>query len=90
MHYCYENNIALFLLLLHSSHLIQPLDIAIFKPLKAAMTSELNTIFRTGIARLHKSEWIKTYIAAREKALMKRNIQSHHQIPKLYAQQTHP
>ena len=37
MRYCYDNNIAVFLLLPHSSHLIQPLDVGVFSPLKAAM-----------------------------------------------------
>ena len=74
MRHCYENNIAVFLLLPHSSHLIQPLDIEVFNPLKAAMKSQFNSIFRTGIVRLQKSEWIENYIIAREKGMTKKNI----------------
>jgi hypothetical protein len=38
-------------------------------PLKAAMKSQLNTIFKTGIACLQKAEWIEKYVKAREKAM---------------------
>ena len=34
MCHCYDNNIAVFLLLPHASHLIQPLDVGVFSPLK--------------------------------------------------------
>ena len=74
--YCYEHDIALLLLLPHSSHLIQPLDVGVFSPLKAAIRSTLSTIFRTGILRLQKPEWIQSYIKAREKAMTRRNIES--------------
>jgi len=74
MQHCYDSAIAVFLLLPHSSHLIQPLDVGVFSPLKAAMKSGLNTIFRTGIARLRKVEWIENYIKARRKAIIPRNI----------------
>jgi len=74
--YCYEHNIALLLLLPHSSHLIQPLDVGVFSSLKAAMRSTLSTIFRTGILRLQKPEWIQSYSKAREKAMTRRNIEA--------------
>jgi len=67
--YCYEQNIAILLLLPHSSHLIQPLDIGVFNPLKAAMRSILSTIFQTGILPLQKLEWIQSYIKARQKVM---------------------
>ena len=74
MRYCYDSNIAIFLLLPHSSHLIQPLDVSVFSPLKAAMKTKLNTLFRTEIACLHKSQWIEKYVEVREKAITKKNI----------------
>ena len=58
--YCYDHNIALLLLIPHSSHLIQPLDVGVFSPLKAAMRSTLSTIFRTGSLRLQKPEWVQS------------------------------
>ena|SRR5436305_270584 len=72
--YCIDNNILIFLLLSHSSHLLQPLDVGVFGPLKESMTSLLNSIFRTDILRLQKAEWIEHYLKAREKALTEKNI----------------
>src|SRR5436190_15814504 len=46
---CIENNIILFLLPPHSSHLLQPLDVGIFGPLKTILSSYLTRILRTGI-----------------------------------------
>lgn len=72
--HCLDNHIDVFLLLPHSSHLLQPLDVGIFGPLKTAMSAQINTIFRTGIMRLQKVEWIENYMKAREKAMVRRNI----------------
>ena len=44
--HCIENNVCLFLLLLHSSHLIQPLDVIIFSPLKTAVLVDLDWLSR--------------------------------------------
>ena len=40
--HCIENNICLFLLLPHSSYLLQPLDVSVFSPLKTAITADLD------------------------------------------------
>ena len=42
--HCIENNICLFLLLLHLSHLLQPLDVGIFSPLKTAVSADLDQL----------------------------------------------
>ena len=47
--YC-RNNIELLLLVPHSSHLIQPLDVTIFGLLKKAMAAELNGPIQTEVA----------------------------------------
>jgi hypothetical protein len=54
IYYCYNNNIAVFLLIPHSFYLIQPLDFRVFGPLKGAIKSQLNTIFRTRICMFTK------------------------------------
>ena len=74
MSYCHANNIAVFLLLLYLSHLIQLLNVSIFSPLKAAIKLELNALFQTGIVYLYKSQRIEKYMKAREKAMIKKNI----------------
>jgi hypothetical protein len=58
----------------HCSHLMQPLDIGIFFPLKQAIGTFVNRILRTGIPRLQKIEWFKCFISARDKTLTKGNI----------------
>ena len=72
--HCIDNKIILLLLPPHSSHLLQPLDVGVFKSLKSNMTKELDGIFHTGIHRLHKAEWLKCYIKARPQALTEANI----------------
>lgn len=54
--YCIDNNILILLFVPHSSHLMQPLDIGVFGPLKRTMSSQLDPIFRTGVRRLYKVE----------------------------------
>ena len=42
--HCIENNICLFLLLPYSSHLLQPLDVSVFSPLKTAVSADLDRL----------------------------------------------
>ena len=73
--HCIDNDIILLLLPPHSSHLLQPLDVGVFKSLKAAMTAEIDRKFRLGINRMQKAEWLDCFIEARPKALNKSNIE---------------
>src|SRR5271169_835402 len=74
--HCIENNICLFLLLPHSSHLLQPLDVGVFSPLKTAVTADLDRLIRVGVTRLEKAEWVESYIRARPNAFTARNIRA--------------
>src|SRR5437764_14559710 len=60
--YCIDYDSFILLLVLHSSYLMQPLDVRVFGPLKHAMSAQLDRVFRTGISRLQKVEWIGNYI----------------------------
>ena len=51
-----ENNIYLFLLLSHSSYLLQSLDIDVFNLLKTIISANLDRLIRVGINRLEKME----------------------------------
>jgi DDE superfamily endonuclease len=42
--YYIKYNIYLFLLLPHSSHILQPLDIGVFSPLKTAVSADLDQL----------------------------------------------
>ena len=72
--YCIEKNICLFLLLLHSSHLLQPLDVGVFSLLKMAVSVDLDQLLRISIIRLEKVEWVMSYIRARPQAFTEKNI----------------
>lgn len=72
--YCIDNDIFILLLVPHSSHLMQPLDVGVFGPLKRAMSAQLDRVFRTGISRLQKVEWVENYMEARKIAINTSNI----------------
>jgi len=74
MRFCIDNNIILFLLPSHSSHLLQPLDVEVFGSVKSAMAVQLNRLFALEISCLQKVEWVEKYIPAREKAMRESNI----------------
>ena len=74
-YYCIQNNIYLHLLIPHSSHLLQPLDVGIFGPLKKAVSACLDPFLRVGVNRLQKVEWLDAYADAREVAITPDNIQ---------------
>ena len=72
--YCFQYNIVLFLLIPHSSHLLQSLGIDIFNPLKKAVSASLEKLIRVRVNRLEKVEWIDKYAKKRVHALTKNNI----------------
>ena len=60
----------------HSSHLTQPLDVAVFGPLKQAMASELQHVIHMEVLRIQKAEWMAAYVRARTKVISSSNILS--------------
>ena len=56
-----DNDIILMMLLPHSSHLTQLLDIGIFSSLKTAISAEIDPLVRIDINRIHKVEWLNAY-----------------------------
>jgi hypothetical protein len=74
--YAIDNYIIIFLLPPHSSHLLQPLDVGVFGPLKHAMSLQLSRLYETEISRLQKIEWLEHYIQARLAAIIEQNILS--------------
>ena len=57
-----------------TSHLTQPLDIAVFGLLKRHMTSELHPLIQTEVSRIQKAEWLSAYVRACKKAFSSSNI----------------
>ena len=72
--HCMNNNIWILLLPPHSSHLLQPLDVGIFGPLKKAISVESDKLFRRGVARINKLRWLEGFATARAGAVRPDNI----------------
>jgi len=74
--HCIINNIILMLLPPHTSHLTQPLDVAVFGPLKKAMAAQCHELIFTEVSRIQKAEWLEAYVKARCRAFSASNIVS--------------
>ena len=72
--YCMENEIDLLVLPPHCSHVLQPLDVSVFAPLKRALAVETDSVARLDPGRVARTEWTQMYIRAREKAFTLSNI----------------
>jgi len=74
--YCMEHTIDLLILPPHTSHMLQPLDVGVFSPLKRALAAETDAVTRLDSGRIQRVEWTEMYIRARVKALTSSNIAS--------------
>ena len=59
---------------LHSSHFLQPLDIAYFSLLKRAYGVEISDLIRSYINHITKIEFLPTYYIAHQQLIIKENI----------------
>jgi hypothetical protein len=60
----------------HTSHLLQPLDVAIFGPLKKRLTAALHHLNEAQLVRIQKYEWMEAYIQARSEVFNTQHIES--------------
>ena len=74
--YCQSRAIDIVILPPHTSHILQPLDVGIFAPLKRALSSRVDALFRLDAGRVPRVEWTTGYIEAREQAFTTSNILS--------------
>ncbi len=74
LEFCFENNIILCRLPSHTSHKLQPCDVGVFAPLKAAYRDEANRMLRGGANTIGKQHFTSLYSPARERAFTERNI----------------
>jgi hypothetical protein len=58
---------------LHSSHLLQPLDVACFSPLKRAYGDEISTLARDRIHHINKQTFLLAFKVAFKKAFTREN-----------------
>ncbi|KAF6781831.1 transposase [Colletotrichum sojae] len=72
--YCKQNAIITVSMPPHSSHLLQPLDIALYSPLKRAYGDEINLLIRASVNHITKSEFFLGFHRAHDKVFTKENI----------------
>jgi hypothetical protein len=73
--YCKDHKIIPVCMPPHSSHLLQPLDVGCFAPLKKAYGDEVNKLMRNRINHVTKQEFLPCFKAAYKKAITPSNIQ---------------
>jgi hypothetical protein len=73
--YCKERNIITLCMPPHSSHLLQPLDVSCFSPLKKAYGRQIEELMRQQIIHITKEDFIPAFRAAFQASLTKSNIQ---------------
>jgi hypothetical protein len=74
--YCKANQIITLCMPAHTSHLLQPLDVSCFSPLKHSYGLEVQDLVRCGIQHIDKDDFLEIYRKIRPIALTKDNIQS--------------
>ncbi|KAL5395881.1 hypothetical protein PMIN03_013087 [Paraphaeosphaeria minitans] len=60
----------------HTSHLLQPLDVSCFSPLKAAYGHEIAELARQGVFHIDKEEFLSIYPRVRSSVFTEQTIQS--------------
>ncbi|EFQ90857.1 hypothetical protein PTT_12453 [Pyrenophora teres f. teres 0-1] len=73
--YCKENKIITICMPPHSSHLLQPLDVGCFSPLKTAYGRQAENLMRNRITHITKLEFLPCFIRAYNAAITPSNIQ---------------
>lgn len=72
--YCKNNKIITVSRPPHSSHLLQPLDVALHSPLKRAYGEHINLFIRASINHVTKTEFFLAFRAAHNKVFTRKNI----------------
>src|SRR4051794_13122924 len=71
---CIKKNIVPIYLLLHASHLLQPLNVGCFRPLKNAYRREIAGLAKLYIYYITKETFIQAFKVAYNKLIIKKNI----------------
>ncbi|KAK7177908.1 transposase [Paraphaeosphaeria sporulosa] len=75
LEFCFAN-IILCRLPSHTSHKLQPCDVAVFAPLKAAYREQVERLERGGVNTIGKQHFTSLFSPARQKALTAKNIKA--------------
>jgi hypothetical protein len=73
--YCKENNIITLCMPPHSSHILQPLDVGCFGPLKKAYGRQIENMMQAHIHHITKDDFFPAFHAACNEAMTESNIQ---------------
>ena len=73
---CEQNKIITLCMPPHSSHILQPLDVGCFAPLKRAYSKEIRVLATDHINHIDKKAFIASFARVFELAFSKANIQS--------------
>ncbi|KAG9186004.1 hypothetical protein G6011_02560 [Alternaria panax] len=74
--YCAENKIITLCMPPHTSHLLQPLDVSCFSPLKRAYGREVEELARQGVYHVDKIDFIAAYTRIRPIVFTQQNIKA--------------
>jgi hypothetical protein len=74
--FCLDHKIVIVCMLVHLSHLLQPLDVSCFSVLKQAYGWNVKQIMGCGVNHIDKHEFLPLYRQARQVALYQNNIQA--------------
>ena len=76
LEFCFKNNITLCRPPSHTSHKLQPCDISVFGPLKAAYRDQVERLERECLGTIGKEHFTYLYGPARTQALTSRNMRA--------------
>jgi len=72
--YCKENNIITLCMPPHSSHILQPLDVRCFSPLKKAYGQQIEDMMRAHITHITKDDFFPAFRVTFFAAIIENNI----------------
>jgi len=72
--FCMQNGIDLLIMPPHCSHMLQPLDVSVFAPLKRALGKETDKVARLDSSRVARVQWTEMYMRAHKTAFSTSNI----------------
>ena len=73
---CIEKDIDLFILPLHCSYFLQPLDVGVYGPIKRYHAFEVDRYSRAGIRRIQRVGWLELFQRIMPKAFTTSNIKA--------------
>jgi hypothetical protein len=72
--YCEANKIVTLCMPVHASHLLQPLDVGCFGPLKKAYGREIENLIKRSVHHISKTEFFPAFAAAFQATMTEKNI----------------